>query len=165
MNTELLQTIKSLIETARASVTRQVDSTMTLTYFLIGRYIVEDEQQGEQRASYATSTLKYLSAELTKSFGRGYSEDNLGNMRRFYLAYRLRFAFAEGTLISEKLSRKTPSGFHGPITYCSAASSGRRNGTFMKSKPCITTGASRNCSASLTARFTNGWRSARTRTR
>jgi hypothetical protein len=115
MNTELLQTIKSLIETARASVTRQVDSTMTLTYFLIGRYIVEDEQQGEQRASYATSTLKYLSAELTKSFGRGYSEDNLGNMRRFYLAYRLRFAFAEGTLISEKLSRKLETSAENPF--------------------------------------------------
>ncbi len=44
---------------------------MTLTYFLIGRYIVEDEQQGTAMAGYATETLKYLSAELTKSFGRG----------------------------------------------------------------------------------------------
>ncbi len=109
MNKTLLQTIKSLIETARASVVRQVDSTMTLTYFLIGRYIVEDEQQGEQRAGYAAETLKYLSAELTKAFGRGYSEDNLGNMRRFYVAYRHRIASIKETSISEKLSRKLES--------------------------------------------------------
>ena len=80
---------------------------MTLTYFLIGRYIVEDEQQGEQRAGYAQETLKFLSAELNRTYGRGYSVDNLENMRRFYLAYQNRLSFANGEK-SENASRILP---------------------------------------------------------
>jgi hypothetical protein len=49
--------------------------------------IVEDEQSGKQRAEYGKETLKQLSIELTKEFGRGYSLRNLENMRKFYLTY------------------------------------------------------------------------------
>lgn len=88
MSHTLLNSIQALLEAARTHVSRQVNSTMTLTYFLIGRYIVEDEQQGEARAGYAEETLKYLSLGLTQLYKRGFSVNNLQNMRSFYVTYQ-----------------------------------------------------------------------------
>ena len=67
---------------------RVVNQTIVLTYFEIGRMILEEEQQGNERAGYGKELLKDLSAAFSNEFGKGYSEDNLENMRRFYLAYR-----------------------------------------------------------------------------
>jgi len=88
MSLTLLNSIQVLIEAARAHLSKQVNSTMTLTYFLIGRYIVEDQQRGEVRAGYAEETLKYLSLGLTQRYQRGFSVNNLQNMRSFYLTYQ-----------------------------------------------------------------------------
>ena len=63
---------------------------MTQTYFQIGKRIVEEEQGGEIRAEYGSALLKNLSSELIKEFGKGYSEQNLKNMRQFYLIYQKR---------------------------------------------------------------------------
>ena len=60
---------------------------MVHTYFEIGRTIVDDEQQGKERAAYGSATLKELSKKLTERFGKGFSVDNLQNMRQFYLTY------------------------------------------------------------------------------
>lgn len=87
-NRNLLLSVKILIEQARTHVVRNINTTILLTYFQIGRLIVKDEQGGNSRANYAKETLKHLSKYLTKEFGRGYSTDNLQWMRRFYLAYR-----------------------------------------------------------------------------
>jgi hypothetical protein len=54
-----------------------VNLTMVYTYYEVGRYIVEDEQQGEQRAEYGKAVLKELSVRLTERFGKGFSERNL----------------------------------------------------------------------------------------
>ncbi len=97
---ELFEQIAKLIETARHSVIRTTNVTMVTTYFLIGRQIVEHEQKGEQRAKYAQNTLKNLSLSLKQRFGKGFSEDNLSSMRRFYLLYS----------ISENRSRKLNKG-------------------------------------------------------
>jgi predicted nuclease of restriction endonuclease-like (RecB) superfamily len=80
--------IVDLLQAARQNVVRAVNQTMVLTYHEIGRLIVEEEQHGKERADYGRELLKELSAGLTTEFGRGYSVDNLENMRRFYLAYR-----------------------------------------------------------------------------
>lgn len=61
---------------------------MTQTYWQIGKRIVEEEQGGRQRAEYGKALLKGLSQELTKEFGKGFSVDNLKNMRRFFLAFQ-----------------------------------------------------------------------------
>ena len=61
---------------------------MTQTYFQIGKRIVEEEQGGETRAEYGKSLLKLLSVQLINEFGKGFSVDNLENMRRFYLAFQ-----------------------------------------------------------------------------
>jgi predicted nuclease of restriction endonuclease-like (RecB) superfamily len=63
---------------------------MTQTYFQIGKRIVEEEQGGVSRAEYGSALLKNLSNELIKEFGKGYSEQNLKNMRQFYLIYQKR---------------------------------------------------------------------------
>ena len=61
---------------------------MIITYFEIGRMIIDDEQHGKERAEYSKETIKNLSKELTKEFGKGYSVTNLQQMRNFFLAYQ-----------------------------------------------------------------------------
>lgn len=99
-NTQLLQNISSLLDNARKKVAVAVNQTIVLTYYEIGRMIVEDEQNGEDRAEYGKAVLKDLSLHLTERFGRGFSEDNLSNMRKFYQIY-------SNQQISETLSRKS----------------------------------------------------------
>jgi len=82
-----IQDIKTLLDTARGKVYKNINEIMTKTYFEIGKRIVEEEQNGKNRAEYGKELLKTLSKELTKEFGKGFSVDNLENMRRFYLAY------------------------------------------------------------------------------
>ena len=60
---------------------------MTKTYFLIGKRIVEEEQNGNERAEYGEELIKNLSLRLSKEFGKGFSKTNLKQMKSFYLAY------------------------------------------------------------------------------
>ncbi len=84
---DIAQRIEALIAEARKRVVASVNTTMVYTYYEVGRIIVEDEQQGEQRAEYGKALLKELSKQLTKKFGKGFSAQNLANMRQFYLIY------------------------------------------------------------------------------
>ena len=88
-NKILFQQVVELLQNARHQVLRTVNSTMICTYFEIGRMIVEEEQSGKDRAEYGKQILKGLSDELKKEFGKGFSTDNLENMRKFYLAYSI----------------------------------------------------------------------------
>lgn len=83
----IINKISQLLELARNRVVITVNQTMVLTYFEIGRMIVEDEQNGENRAEYGKKLLKDLSIHLTEKFGRGFSETNLRQMRNFYESY------------------------------------------------------------------------------
>ncbi|WP_241686598.1 YhcG family protein [Flavobacterium sp. YO12] len=60
---------------------------MTITYFEIGRIIVEEEQNGKDRAEYGKQLLKGLSQQLTKEFGKGFSIRNLEQIRQFYITF------------------------------------------------------------------------------
>jgi predicted nuclease of restriction endonuclease-like (RecB) superfamily len=84
------QDIKDLLQSARNKVYQTINITMTQTYYEIGKRIVEEEQSGETRAEYGKALLKNLSNELIKEFGKGYSEQNLKNMRQFFLTYQKR---------------------------------------------------------------------------
>jgi len=77
--------IIALIEQARQAVTRNVNSVMVVTYYHIGRMLVEEWQKGEERAEYGTQLLANISADLTKVFGKGFSVQNLERMRNFFL--------------------------------------------------------------------------------
>lgn len=83
----LFQEIKDIISNAREKVFRVANSTLLLTYWQIGQLIVEDEQQGKERAEYGKFVLKNLSKRLTMEFGKGYDYTNLSNMRKFYQAF------------------------------------------------------------------------------
>lgn len=84
---KLFNSVKNLIEESRRSIVRQVNTAMVFTYYHIGKMIIDDEQDGSERATYAKQTLKLLSTSLTNEFGRGYSVDNLESMRLFYIEY------------------------------------------------------------------------------
>jgi len=96
-DTDLYNKVVDLLKEARKTVVRTVNKTMAITYFEIGRIIIEDEQKGKERAEYGKGILKGLSEKLRNEFGKGFSVDNLENMRRFYLTYS----------ISETSSRKS----------------------------------------------------------
>lgn len=86
-NKELFQQVVVLLQNAQQKVLRTVNSTMTYTYFEIGRMIVEEEQNGKERAEYGKQILKGLSQQLTKEFGKGFSLSSLEQIRKFYLIY------------------------------------------------------------------------------
>ena len=86
-NNSMILEIRELLENARKNVTQQVNTQLLTTYWNIGRIIVEYEQQNQIRADYGKQTLRELSKELTREFGKGFSRSNLQNMRAFYLAY------------------------------------------------------------------------------
>ena len=79
--------VVNVLKQARANVVKAVNSTMVITYFEIGRMIVEEEQAGEERAEYGKQLLFELSKYLSVEFGKGFSVTNLKQMRRFYLTY------------------------------------------------------------------------------
>ena len=81
---QILDDVVSLLESSRRAAARSINSIMTVTYWKIGQRIVEYEQRGEERASYGESLIKRLSQDLTSQVGRGFSERNLEQMRRFY---------------------------------------------------------------------------------
>ena len=83
----IINKISQLLELARKRVVSTVNQTMIITYFEIGKMIVEEEQNGENRAEYGKGLLKDLSLHLTKKFGRGFSVENLDRMRFFYKVY------------------------------------------------------------------------------
>lgn len=86
-NNSMVLEIRELLENARKNVAQQVNTQLLTTYRNIGRIIVEYEQQNQIRADYGKQTLRELSKELTREFGKGFSRSNLQNMRAFYLAY------------------------------------------------------------------------------
>ena len=94
----ILGDISDVIDAARSSAVRSVNCIMTAAYWLIGQRVVEFEQRGKKRAEYGEELLERLSADLKKRYGRGFSRQNLQQMRQFYLLYP-----------PEKI-RQTPSG-------------------------------------------------------
>lgn len=83
----LYQSVKEIVTQSREKVFRMANSTLLLTYWQIGQLIVEDEQKGNERATYGSYTLKNLSKKMTLEFGKGFDESNLRNMRSFYQAF------------------------------------------------------------------------------
>jgi predicted nuclease of restriction endonuclease-like (RecB) superfamily len=102
-NKVIFQQVAELLQNARQQVLRTVNSTMTITYFEIGRIIVEQTKNGKERAGYGKQLLKGLSQQLTKEFGKGFSVDNLQNMRKLYLVYSISETVSS---ISKDVNRK-----------------------------------------------------------
>ena len=85
----LYDKISSLLEASRKNLKKSVNTIMVSTYFEVGRLIVEEEQQGEERAKYGKYIIENLSKKLTREYGKGFSTTNLKQMKSFYIAYCL----------------------------------------------------------------------------
>lgn len=81
------QSIRQILEKARNAVYRSINFAMVLAYWNIGKVIIEEEQQGKERAEYGKALIKELSLRLTKEYGKGFDESNLRNIRQFYLTF------------------------------------------------------------------------------
>lgn len=86
---ELFEHISTLIEESRRHVAKAVNTAMVYTYYHVGRYIVEFEQNGNYRAAYGKGILDRLSVWLTERFGKGWSVETLTKSRKFYYAYAI----------------------------------------------------------------------------
>ena len=106
----IYERIKQILELAKASVARTVNTTQVAANWLIGREIVEEEQQGKRRAGYGEQILEDLSIKLTCEYGGGFSVQNLRLFRQFYQTYplliigsKIRYALrSESDLIDRK---------------------------------------------------------------
>ena len=87
VSNEFLNKVSLLIEEAKKNVKTTVNIAMVYTYFEIGRMIIEEEQNGDNRAEYGKYIIRNLSSFLTELYGKGYSISNLKNFRQFYLIY------------------------------------------------------------------------------
>jgi predicted nuclease of restriction endonuclease-like (RecB) superfamily len=87
-DSSFISQIKDIILTARKKAYTAVNSAMVEAYWLIGKRIVEEEQQGNKRAAYGEEIIKILSIELTKEFGSGFGTRNLWDFKKFYLSFQ-----------------------------------------------------------------------------
>ena len=79
--------IKDIISSGREIAYQTTNKIIVLTYWHIGKRIVEQEQNGKERAEYGKALMDVLSEELTKEYGKSYSKRNLQYFRKFYLAF------------------------------------------------------------------------------
>lgn len=87
VSNKFLNKVSLLIEDAKKNVKTAVNIAMVYTYFEIGRMIIEEEQNGDNRAECGKYIIRNLSSFLTEHYGKGYSISNLKNFRQFYLIY------------------------------------------------------------------------------
>ena len=85
---DLITQIKALLENSRQKIAIEVNTTLLQTYWQIGRLIVEEEKVHIGDDEYKKQSLRHLSKELTKEFGKGFSRSNLSNIRQFYLLHQ-----------------------------------------------------------------------------
>lgn len=88
----LYERIRETLAGARLRAYTAVNFAMVDSYWQIGQMIVEEEQNGKERAGYGKYLLKELSKRLSSEFGRGYDESNLRYIRAFYLSFPIRDA-------------------------------------------------------------------------
>lgn len=83
----LFDSVSLLIENARKKVATAINTVMVYTYYGVGQYIVEFEQNGKVRAEYGKQVLINLSNKLTDKFGDGWSIKTLEKAKQFYKVY------------------------------------------------------------------------------
>lgn len=95
---QLFAQIKQMLDEARRKIVRTVNSTTVEAYWQVGKYIVEYEQQGKEKAEYGAGIIKNLSSRLVAEYGSGFSLTNIKKMRQFYLCFPI------GQTVSDQLS-------------------------------------------------------------
>ena len=95
---DLVGAIGLLLDRAREKIATTANTTLVETYWNTGRYIVEYEQHGADRAKYGSALLSHLTRDLALKYGKGYGKSNLIYMRKLYRA------FPKGMTVSYQLS-------------------------------------------------------------
>ena len=83
----LIVEVRQIVQAARNQSYRAINTMQIVSNWLIGQRIVVQEQQGKDKADYGKHVIEIVSAALTEEFGKGYSETNVRNMRKFYLTF------------------------------------------------------------------------------
>ncbi len=104
----LLDRVGEILAEARGRVVREINKAQVLTYWEVGKEIVEFEQKGKIRAEYGENLIVRLAKDMTQRFGRGFSERNLWNMRSFYFNFPIPQTLSAESL--EKRKCQIPSG-------------------------------------------------------
>ena len=94
---KLVDSIGITIENARQRAFQAVNNELLKANWEIGKYIVEFEQQGNEKAEYGSALLTNLSKDLKTRFGKGFSKSNVYLMRQFYLKFQI-FQLVTGKL-------------------------------------------------------------------
>lgn len=92
VRSEFYQSVAEILRTARSNAYRAVNFVMVEAYWNVGRMIVEEEQEGKERAKYGAFLIRDLSFRLTEEFGKGFDERELRRMRQFYQLFPIRGA-------------------------------------------------------------------------
>ena len=87
-NGNVLSDIRKIIEEGRRQAYAAAGQIAIATYWNIGRRIVEEEQQGQERAKYGTNLIANLARQLTLEYGSGFGRRSLEQYRRFYLSFK-----------------------------------------------------------------------------
>ena len=85
---DLFSRVSKIIESARGRIVKKVNFEMVNAYWLIGKEIVIEEQQGSDRAEYGNKIIEKLSQDLTAKYGEGWSGSHLWHVRQFYIVYK-----------------------------------------------------------------------------
>ena len=85
----LIEQIGQLLSEGRQKAAQSVNTILVKTYWGIGRYIVEFEQNGNEKAEYGSKLFDRLSKDLTERFGKGFGRSNLLYMRKLYLSFQI----------------------------------------------------------------------------
>ena len=105
MMDELRKASIQLIRQAKASVSQSINRVQIATYFTLGAWIVEVQQQGKKRAGYGQQVIRQLASSLADEFGKGYSHETLKNCRKFYLTYQERIGKPVVSLLDSQKSK------------------------------------------------------------
>lgn len=103
--TELSERIVSLIQHSKQGLAKATNVVMLHTYYMIGKLIVEELQEGKNRAEYGMQLLKTVSEDLTNKLGRGFSVQNLERMRNLFLMYSNSSSQLRNSELFEKSSK------------------------------------------------------------
>jgi hypothetical protein len=87
-NRSLIESIKNIILNARKNIVQKINNDLILTYWQIGKEIIETEQTNKIDIKSTRQIILNLSKVLSEEIGKGFSRSNLFNMRKFYLEYK-----------------------------------------------------------------------------
>jgi predicted nuclease of restriction endonuclease-like (RecB) superfamily len=84
----LYEKVADVLDCARAHTYKTVNFVMVQAYWNIGKFVVEEEQNGKDRADYGKALIKELAKKLSTEYGKGFNITNISYMRQFYLTFK-----------------------------------------------------------------------------